>query len=67
MFIPAAGFFNGSVIYDDSIVGDLWSSSLCLNTPNSAYRLKVDSDNISISMHTSHRPIGFTIRPVINL
>ena len=63
LFIPAAGFYNGS---DLSNAGDgalLWSSSLDTDNPSNAWHLYFDSD--SIGMLDSNRRYGFSARPVL--
>ena len=66
MFVPAAGFYNGSEIYYVSSGCYLFSSSLYLENPLNAYRLNFDS--IGFTMLNDHyRYCGLSIRPVINL
>ena len=65
LFIPAAGFRNGSDIYNVGSDCYLWTSKLSLDFTNSAYYLYFDSyDN---NMNDDSRYSGFSIRPVINL
>ena len=62
MFIPAAGYRDGSNIY---FVGDdcyLWSSSISLDYPNYAYYLDVDYTGIEV--YYVNRCSGFSVRPV---
>ena len=65
LFIPAAGFCNGSAIYGICSSGSLWSSSLLSVSPDNAYYLYFNTN--SIGMYNVIRFYGFTIRPVINL
>ena len=62
MFIPAAGFCNGS---DISGVGSrcyLWSSSLRLGSPDYACRLYFNSDYVR--MYHAYRYYGLSVRPI---
>ena len=62
LFIPAASYRDGS---DISYVGSycyLWSSSLDLDSPDYAYSLDFNSDNIGMS--SNDRYYGFSVRPV---
>ena len=65
MFIPAAGYRDGSKFSNVYYSCYLWSYSLCLDNPSYAYYLVFDSS--SIDMYEYDRCVGFTIRPVINL
>ena len=65
MFIPAAGYCSGSNINSVGSYCSLWSLSLDLNTPDSAYNLYFSSFGISI--YGGYRYYGFSVRPVINL
>ena len=65
IFIPAAGYYDRSDIYDVGSYCYLWSSSLYLGCPSRAYYSYFDSDHIGMS--ASERYDGFSIRPVINL
>ena len=65
LFIPAAGYRDGSKFSNVYYSCYLWSYSLCLDNPSYAYYLVFDSS--SIDMYEYDRCIGFTIRPVINL
>ena len=62
LFIPAAGYRNGSDIY---IVGSncyLWSSSLYLHDPGNACYLYFNSGNVG--MGSGNRCFGFSVRPI---
>ena len=65
LFIPAAGYRDGSDIHDVGSDCILWSSSLYLDYPNSAYYLDFNSDSIYIYYY--NRYIGLSVHPVINL
>ena len=66
LFIPAAGYHSGS---DTNGIGSfcfLWSSRLCLGSPEDAYNLHFSYQN-TVRMVNNCRYCGFPIRPVINL
>ena len=65
MFIPAAGYRDGSRIQYVGSNCNLWTSSLCLNKLSNVYYLYFNSH--SIDMIDFHRYYGHSIRPVINL
>ena len=65
LFIPAAGYYDGSQISGISAYCYLWSSSLCLNNFSNVYYLYFNSH--SIDMIDFRRYYGHSIRPVINL
>jgi len=62
LFIPAAGYYYGSNIYDVGSYCCLWPSSLYVNTPHNACCLYFYSDDIGITYDI--RCNGFSIRPV---
>ena len=62
MFIPAAGYCNGSDIYDVGSDCSLWSSSLDLDYPYCAYYLSFYSG--SIYMSSRNRCNGLSVRPI---
>ena len=63
IFVPAAGLcYFGSVLSVGSI-GDLWSSSL--NESNSSYAWNLYFDSGSMSVGSSYRYYGFTVRAVL--
>ena len=62
MFIPAAGYRHDSDTYQAGSNCLLWSSSLYLYYPNSAYYLSLDSGNIDMYYRFRYR--GFSIRPI---
>lgn len=63
LFIPAAGYRNGSGIYDVGSFCRLWSSCLSLGYPYNAYRLSFDSNDIY--MYDNDRFQGFCVCPVL--
>ena len=63
MFIPAAGYYNGSNIYNERFYGYLWTSSLHFRQ-DSCY-LSFNPGNTDL--RSGGRYFGFSIRPVINL
>ena len=65
MFIPAAGYCDGSTIYNDRAYCYLWTSSLHLDFTYHAYDLYIDSTNIRVSSNSRYN--GYSIRPVVNL
>ena len=65
LFIPAAGYRNGSDICLAGSHCSQWSSSLYLDIPSDAYFLYICSYDISVKHN--FRCFGFTVRPVINL
>ena len=48
MFIPAAGYYYGSDIYDVKSKGFLWTSSLRLIAPSLAWCFGIRSSDISM-------------------
>ena len=65
LFIPAAGFRDGSDIGTVGSSCRLWSSSLNLGYPGSACNLNFDSGSINTRYYD--RYVGFSVRPVTNL
>lgn len=63
LFIPAAGYRNGSDIYDVGSFCYLWSSTLYLGNPDSACNLYFDSN--CICMSCNNRFCGFSVCPVL--
>ena len=62
MFIPAAGYCNGSDILSVGSDCSLWSSSLYLDRPTDAYCLEFRSNIINILY--GYRYFGYSVRPV---
>ena len=65
LFIPAAGYRDGSGIYNTGFHCYLWSSSLYLGNPNYADCVSFNSDTIRMSY--SDRCCGVSVCTVINL
>lgn len=65
MFIPAAGYFNGSSHKNAGSSCDLRSSSLSSDNPENAWRLNFDSGGIGIGSDTRYH--GFSVRAVQNV
>ncbi len=65
LFIPAAGCYISSSIFNVDSYCYLWSSSLRLDDPSGAYSLNFSSGNIG--MYYSFRCYGFSVRPVLNI
>ena len=63
LFIPAAGYRNGSDINEVGSICYLWSSSLRLDYPCDAYNLYFRSDDIT--MNYDYRCIGYSVYPVL--
>ncbi len=62
IFLPAAGYRNGTVVYFRGSIGSCWSSSLESSCCHGAYDLGFDSGNCS--WHYSSRGYGRPVRPV---
>ena len=62
IFLPAAGYRDGSSLNYVGSYGDYWSSSLNTNGPNDAYHLYFDS--VDVDWSNDYRYYGFTVRPV---
>jgi len=62
IFMPAAGYSNGSSPYDSSNYGSYWSSSLCTGFPYHAVILYFNPEGCYIS--DRYRFWGFSVRPV---
>ena len=62
IFLPAAGFRNGSSLRSAGSYGQYWSSWLRTDIPNFAYDLYFDSG--SVRRNSSSRLYGFSVRPV---
>ena len=61
IFLPAAGFGNGSVMSDAGVSGYYWSSSLDTDYPDYAYVLYFSNGNVNSS--SSFRYSGQSVRP----
>ena len=63
IFLPAAGFYYGSDLYDAASNGSYWSSSLYTGSPGYAYYLYFYSEGVFwISIN---RFYGLSVRPVV--
>ena len=62
IFLPAAGYCNGSSLDDAGSDGGYWSSSLITNFPN--YAWCVDFSSGGVGRYNSHRYYGLSVRPV---
>lgn len=64
LFIPAAGFFDGSTYVNAGFHCGLWSSSLNSDYPDLAWNLYFNSDNIHLNGN-GYRYNGFSVRCVL--
>ena len=67
LFMPAAGYYDGSRIDNIGFDGSFWSSSLELDAPDCAYFLVYYADSVGeniIAVSAGGRDEGFSIRPV---
>ena len=62
IFLPAAGYRNGSSLYGAGGYGNYWSSSLDTVSPGNAWYVHFHSGNVGRSY--DYRYYGFTVRPV---
>jgi len=62
IFLPAAGFWYGTVPYDTGSLGYYWSSSLDTDYPDNACSVLFDSDGVN--WVDDDRFLGFSVRPV---
>ena len=62
LFLPAAGYRNGSSLYDAGSFGNYWSSSLNTDGPGYAWDFSFYSGRYG--MYYDSRGNGFTVRPV---
>lgn len=62
IFLPAAGFRNGTSFYNVGHSGDYWSSSLLDDRPRSAWYVSFDSDDVH--RYDYFRYYGQSVRPV---
>lgn len=63
MFLPAAGYRDGTFLDYAGSNGLYWSSSLYSVNPSGAYSMYFNSDYVNPQDY-SHRYVGFTLRPV---
>ena len=62
IFLPAAGFRSGTLLYGAGSCGDYWSRTLYADYPVRAGHLDFLSDDVKFDHDT--RSYGFTVRPV---
>ena len=62
LFLPAAGYCEGSGLYDAGSFGGYWSSSLDTGYPDNAWYLYFNSDNYG--MYYNDRYYGHSVRAV---
>ena len=67
LFIPAAGYRDGSGIHSVSYCCDLWSMTLCTSNSIDANAYEFYLSPFDIETDDIDRYYGFTVRPVINL
>ena len=65
LFLPAAGYRDGSSLYYAGSYGYYWSSSLYAGRPNLAWDFYFYSGNYYMGSY--YRYGGFTVRPVCSL
>lgn len=61
VFLPAAGYRNGSSVHNVGSGGNYWSSTPSYNNVNSAYRVGFYSDDM-FPQGSSYRYSGFSVR-----
>ena len=64
IFLPAAGYRNGSNLNNAGTNGNYWSSSLNTSNPNNAYNLNFNSSNQN--RNNNNRYNGRSVRPVLS-
>ncbi len=62
IFLPAAGFRDGSSLHDAGSNGDYWSSSLYTDLPDNAWSVYFDSGGVF--WNARYRYFGRSVRPV---
>jgi hypothetical protein len=62
IFLPAAGYRDGSSLYKAGNYGYYWSSSLNTDYPYDAWYVRFNSDHVDRYSHS--RYCGFSVRPV---
>ena len=62
IFLPAAGYRDGTVLYDAGTIGIYWSSSLYTDDPDYAWGLYFFSDYVGTDRYD--RYYGLSVRPV---
>ena len=64
IFLPAAGYRNGTSINNLGTNGNYWSSTLNSDNPNNARRLNFNSGETNVN--NNNRYNGFSVRPVLS-
>ena len=66
IFLPAAGYCNGTSKNDVGVIGGYWSNSLYKSDPRRAFMLEMgqDSDEDIYERDISYRYYGLSVRPV---
>ena len=62
IFLPAAGLWYVSMLYNADSFGNYWSSSLYTGSPENTWTVKIGSGEFSRSL--IHRYYGLSVRPV---
>ena len=62
IFLPAAGLWYVSMLYNADSFGNYWSSSLYTSSPENTWTVKIGSGEFSRSL--IHRYYGLSVRPV---
>ena len=66
IFLPAAGYFDGTSVGYVGSLGYYWLSSLYTDNPARAYYLAFDSDSVNPACNFS-RCCGLSVRPVLRM
>lgn len=64
IFLPATGYFNDDDLLETVAFGHYWSSSLFIDNPHSAWKIKFSTSSFSVFQDDMNRWYGVTIRPV---
>ena len=62
IFLPAAGYRYGNLLYDADSYGNYWSSSLGMSDSSCAYDLYFDWN--AMDWYNDYRCVGLSVRPV---
>lgn len=62
IFLPAAGYYNGTELYNIGMCGAYWSSSVKTSSPSNAHFLDFAQQGKGLS--ESARSYGYSVRPV---
>lgn len=63
IFIPTGGYYNNSSLTNAGSNGNYWSSSLNVSNSNNSYRLRLESNEVSLGNNV--RYCGRSVRPVL--